>query len=211
MKNNSPHTTIKNIIFDYGDIFINLDKQGAMENALKLFKVTAFTPAMLHTNEQYEMGLITTLEFLTFYELQFPFASQKDIISAWNCILKDFPKHRLQFIKDISQQYRCFLLSNTNQMHIDWIKEDWGMELYNEFKSHFEVFYLSHEMKMRKPNADIFEFVLSKHQLKPEETLFIDDTKENTDTAHQLGMHTWNLNPENEDVVDLLKVKSDLF
>jgi len=202
---------IKNIIFDFGDIFINLDKKGAMENALQLFQVKTFTPQMVHTNAQYEMGLITTLEFLTFYELQFPFASQKDIIHAWNILLKDFPKHRLQFIKDISKKYRCFLLSNTNEMHIDWIKNDWGIDLYNEFKANFEVFYLSHEMKMRKPNANIFEFVLQENNLKPQETLFIDDTQENTDAANKLGIHTWHLNPETEDVVDLFIHKPLLF
>ncbi len=202
---------IKNLIFDFGDIFINLDKKRAMENALQLFQVDTFTPQMIHTNEQYEKGLISTLEFLTFYELQFPFASQEEIIHAWNILLKDFPKHRLQFIKDVSQKYRCFLLSNTNEMHIDWIKNDWGIDLYNEFKNCFEVFYLSHKMKMRKPNADIFEFVLQKHHLKPEETLFIDDTKENTDTASTLGIHTWNLNPDTEDVIDLFTLQAHLF
>ncbi len=202
---------IKNIVFDFGDIFINLDKVSAMENALQLFQVKTFTPAMIHTNNQYEMGLITTLEFLTFYELQFPFANQKDIIHAWNILLKDFPKQRLQFIKNISKKYRCFLLSNTNEMHIDWIKNDWGIDLYNEFKDCFEVFYLSHEMNMRKPNANIFEFVLQENNLKPQETLFIDDTQENTNAANKLGIHTWHLNPETEDVVDLFIHKPLLF
>ncbi len=202
---------IKNLIFDFGDIFINLDKKGALENALQLFKIKTFTPEMIHTNKQYEMGLITTQDFLNFYELQFPFTTQKNIINAWNILLKDFPEHRLQFIKDVCKKYRCFLLSNTNEMHIDWIKNDWGMELYNEFKVCFEVFYLSHEMKMRKPNATIFEYVLEKHQLNPKETLFIDDTQENTDTAQKLGIHTWHLNPEKEDVSSLFTVKNNLF
>ena len=202
---------IKNIIFDFGDIFINLDKVGALTRALELFKVTELTPEMLQTNIDYEKGLISTEKFIDFYTTTFPHVSKKNICDAWNCILLDFPRHRLEFIKRINSQYRCFLLSNTNEMHINWIKNDWGMELYTEFKTCFEAFYLSHEMNMRKPNANIYEFVLEKHQLKPAETLFIDDTKENTDTTTKLGIHSWNLTPGKEDVSELLTIKSHLF
>ena len=86
---------------------------------------------------------------------------------------------------------------------------EWNV--YNEFKSCFEVFYLSHEMNLRKPNANIFEFVLTKHQLNPKDTLFIDDTKENTDAAAELGMQVWNINPEKDDVIELFTTQKILF
>ena len=94
-------------------------------------------------------------------------------------------------------------MSNTNEIHIDWVKEDWGMERYDEFKSCFEKFYLSHEIHLRKPNTDIYEFVLSENQLKPDETFFIDDTKVNTDAASAIGIKTWNIDPRNEDITNL--------
>ena len=99
------------------------------------------------------------------------------------------------------------LLSNTNDLHISWIIKDWGVELYDEFKNCFEQFYLSHEIGLRKPNANIYEFVLSENNLKAEETFFIDDTYENTYSAQMLGIKTWNIQPETEDVVDLLAQK----
>jgi putative hydrolase of the HAD superfamily len=202
---------IKNIIFDFGDIFINLDKVGAMTTISKLLDITELTPEMAQTNMAYEKGLISTEAFISFYTKKYPHIPKQDIIDSWNCLLLDFPQHRLDFIKKISTQYRCFLLSNTNEMHIDWIKNDWGIELYNEFKNCFEEFYLSHEMNMRKPDTNIYEFVLQQHGLNATETLFIDDTKENTDTTIKLGIHSWNLIPEKEDVVDLFTLKSDLF
>lgn len=202
---------VKNIIFDFGDIFINLDKVGAMATALKQFDIPELTSEMVQINMDYEKGLITTEAFINFYSTAYPEIPKFKIIEAWNCILLDFPLFRLDFIKKISKNYRCFLLSNTNEMHIEWIKNDWGMELYNEFKNCFEVFYLSHEMNMRKPDAEIYNFVLQQHQLVPEETLFIDDTKENTDTTSMLDMHSWNLTPGKEDIVDLLTLKKDLF
>lgn len=202
---------IKNIIFDFGDIFINLDKEGAMNNALKLFAVNQLTPEMVQVNMNYEMGLINTKDFINFYRVAYPNLSIKEITNAWNCILLDFPQHRLEFIKSATKNYRCFLLSNTNEMHIDWIKNDWGSKLYTEFKTCFEQFYLSHEINMRKPNTDIYEFVLNQNNLIATETLFIDDTTENTESAATLGMHTWNLTPRKEDVVDLFSIKTELF
>ncbi|MGB0896396.1 MAG: HAD family hydrolase [Flavobacteriaceae bacterium] len=202
---------IKNIIFDFGDIFINLDKTGAMSAALELFNVPELTPEMLHINMRYEKGLLSTTEFIQFYTTTFPNTTKEQVVQAWNHILLDFPLHRLEFLKKVSTQYRCFLLSNTNEMHIDWIKNDWGPELYNEFKACFDTFYLSHEMHMRKPDAEIYKYVLDTHQLIPQETLFIDDTKENTDTTERLHIHSWNLTPGKEDVTELFTIKSELF
>jgi len=202
---------IKNIIFDFGDIFINLDKTGAIKSALDLFDISELTPEMILINMEYEKGLISTDAFIKFYTTAYPRISKKKIIDTWNCMLLDFPLHRLNFIKETSEKYRCFLLSNTNEMHIDWIKNDWGLVLYNEFKNCFEQFYLSHEMNMRKPDANIYEFVLDENSLIATETLFIDDTKENTDSSTALGIHSWNLTPGKEDVVDLFKIKNTLF
>jgi len=206
-----PTDGIKNIIFDFGDIFINLDKTGAIKSALELFELSELTPEMIHVNIDYEKGLISTEAFIKFYTTTCPHISETSIIESWNCMLLDFPLHRLDFIKEVSKKYRCFLLSNTNEIHIDWIKNDWGMALYNEFKNCFEQFYLSHEINMRKPDANIYEYVLNENNLIATETLFIDDTKENTDASTALGIHSWNLTPGKEDVTDLFKIKKTLF
>lgn len=202
---------IKTIIFDFGDVFINLDKVGALELALHQFKLEAFTEDMLRINEQYEMGLISNDEFLNFYNTAFPEHSTEKILDIWNAILKDFPHHRLEFLKELAESnaYKLILLSNTNDLHIEFVKS--YVPFFNEFKSYFNVFYLSHEIHLRKPNANIYEFVLNENNLKADETLFVDDTTENTDAAQKLGIHTWNINPVTEDVTTLFKTKKDLF
>ncbi|WP_299709484.1 HAD-IA family hydrolase [uncultured Tenacibaculum sp.] len=195
---------IKNIIFDFGDVFINLDKQ-ATYVALAKLGVTEISDSMMKVYFDYEMGLITTQEFVNYFHEEFKI--EKDaLIDAWNAILLDFPLHRLKFLKELatSNKYRLFLLSNTNDLHISWIQNDWGDALYNEFKSYYEQFYLSHEINLRKPNTNIYQFVLDENNLVPEETFFIDDTKENTDAANTLGIKVWNIIPGEEDVVDLL-------
>lgn len=198
---------IKNIIFDFGDIFINLDKPATLRELAKL-GVTDISESMMKVYHQYEMGLISTDEFVGYFHNEFGIAKE-DLIRSWNAILLDFPKERLQFIKELSasKKYRLFLLSNTNDLHISWIQNDWGSELYNEFKNCFEQFYLSHEIHFRKPNADIYEFVLQENNLVAEETLFIDDTKENTDSANELGIHVWNLIPGEDEVTELFTKK----
>ena len=62
---------IKTLIFDFGDVFINLDKQGAMNNALRLFRMDVFEDDMISTNMQYEIGGISTTEFIRFYKNKF--------------------------------------------------------------------------------------------------------------------------------------------
>lgn len=195
---------IKNIIFDFGDIFINLDKQGTYKALAKL-GVTEITEEMMAVYKTYEKGLMTTKEFIEFFHNKFDLDKQ-DLVDAWNAVLLDFPERRLGFLKQLAKEnkYRLFLLSNTNDLHIKWIQNSIGNDFYNEFKDCFEQFYLSHEIHYRKPNADIYEFVLSENQLVAKETLFIDDTKENTDSASKLGIHVWNLNPEKEDINELL-------
>ncbi|EPR70646.1 Haloacid dehalogenase-like hydrolase [Winogradskyella psychrotolerans RS-3] len=202
---------IKTLIFDFGDVFINLDKQGAMQNALNLFNIDIFDADTIETNELYEVGKISTAEFIQFYKTKFSKISETNLIDAWNYILKDFPNHRLDFIKDLARQkdYKLILLSNTNDMHIDFIKAN--VPFFEDFKNCFDKFYLSQEIQLRKPNTDIFEFVLKQNNLIANECLFIDDTKANTDTAKSMGFHTWNIDETKEDITTLFETNKELF
>ena len=198
---------IKNIIFDFGDIFINLDKKATYSELEKL-GVSKITDEMIDVAYRYERGLISTDEFIRFFNKKFK-VDKEDLVFAWNSILLDFPARRLVFLKALvkSKKYRLFLLSNTNDLHISSVKKSLGTEFYNEFKSCFEQFYLSHEIHFKKPDTAIYEFVLNENCLIADETLFIDDLKENTDAANKLGIHTWNLIPGKEDITELFTKK----
>ena len=198
---------IKNIIFDFGDIFINLDKKATYSELEKL-GVSKISDEMIDVAYRYERGLVYTDEFIRFFNKKFK-VDKEDLVFAWNSILLDFPARRLVFLKALvkSKKYRLFLLSNTNDLHISSVKKSLGTEFYNEFKSCFEQFYLSHEIHFKKPDTAIYEFVLNENCLIADETLFIDDLKENTDAANKLGIHTWNLIPGKEDVTELFTKK----
>lgn len=196
---------IKTIVFDFGDVFLNLDKQ-ATKVALEKYGISEFSAEMKQKNEAYEMGLIPTKDFIGYYTGKFPQLSEEDFIAAWNSILLDFPKHKLSFLQQLADEniFQLILLSNTNELHIQWVEEH--IPFFSEFKACFDAVYLSHEIEMRKPNKDIYEFVLRNHDRKPEEVLFIDDTTENTEAAAKLGIQVWNIKPRMEDVVDLFAI-----
>lgn len=201
---------IKTIVFDFGDVFINLDKTATLRE-LKRWEIEDFHEELKTINFDYEVGRITSEEFINRFRSKYAHLEEKDITSSWNAILVDFPQYRLEFLEKLAaeKRFQLILLSNTNDIHIDWVKEN--VLFFEEFKACFDAFYLSQEIYLRKPDSEIFEFVLQRHQLKPQEVLFIDDTKENTDAAAALGIHTWNIDPVTEDVTQLFTVKKDLF
>lgn len=202
---------INTIIFDFGNVFVNLDIEAAHKYALETFQIESLSEEMLGFNNFYEQGLISTDEFLEFYSDNFPKLSKEELIDIWNFMLKDFPKSRLDFLKAIqhSSKYKLILLSNTNALHINYIKDH--VSFYEEFKNCFDAFYLSHEINLVKPNQDIFEFIINENELKAEECLFIDDNQDNINTANTLKIKTWHINPETEDVINLYEIKKDLF
>jgi putative hydrolase of the HAD superfamily len=193
---------IKQIIFDFGDVFLNLDKQATSRELQKLGTLH-FSPEMEMINKQYEKGLISTDKFVKFYQTQFPNSTASDLKKAWNAILLDFPLYRLEFLEQISKKYVIYLLSNINDLHIKEIIKVLDDSFYQRFIACFKKVYFSHEINMRKPDATIFEYVLKDNNLKAEDTFFVDDTKENTETAKKLGLQVWHINPNNDDVINL--------
>lgn len=201
---------IKTIIFDFGDVFLDLDK-AATKRELERHEISDFSEEILQKNREYEMGLLSSEEFIDSYCTTYPQLTSEAFTTSWNAILLKFPEHRLKFLQDLQKEgkYKLILLSNTNDIHIDWVKEN--ISFFEEFKECFDAFYLSQEINLRKPEHSIYQFVLEQHDLKPAETLFIDDTPENTKAAAELGIHTWNIDPSKEDVVDLFTIKKELF
>lgn len=195
---------IRNIIFDFGDVFINLDKEIVFREMQKMGG-GGLTPKLRALNDSYEIGGISSREFIAQLKSHFPGALPSKITAIWNAMLLDFPNKRLEFIENLAREnkYRLFLLSNTNALHIAHVEQIMGTEKFNRFKYSFEQFYLSHEIQLKKPNIEIFEFVLQENDLRADETLFIDDTKENTDAAQVSGIKTWHLLVGQEDIIDL--------
>ena len=197
---------IDTIIFDFGDIFINLDKE-ATPLALKKIGLKEWNSNLDTLNLDFEKGKISEMEFIMGLQNYIPNASIHQIREAWNAILLDFPLYRLEFLQMLSQKYRLFLLSNTDSIHIERFQHKAGISFYRDFYQCFEKVYFSYELGMRKPESAIFEFVIKEHNLLPKNTLFVDDNLQNIESADKLGLQVWHLQKGEEDVIDLFANK----
>ena len=197
---------INTIIFDFGDVFINLEKEASIEEFRKL-GLDGPNEELLAYNDLFEKGKITELQFIETFQKYIPNASIEEVRKAWNASIGDFPLHRLEFLQMLSNKYRLFLLTNTDSIHINRFEHKVGMSFYSDFYRCFEKVYYSYEMGMRKPDPEIFNTLIRKHDLSPKRTLFVDDKKSNTDIAENLGLHVWNLKVGEEDVVQLFEQK----
>jgi glucose-1-phosphatase len=188
--------SLKNIIFDLGAVLIDVDYHKTA-NAFKNLGVTNFDEmySQFAANpifQQLEMGLITEDEFYQDFNasIEKPLTVAQ-INFAWNEILLDWRKASVLFLGEINQHYNIYLLSNTNIIHqkafFKTLQKEVNLPTINHF---FKKAYYSHEVHLRKPNADIFEFVLQDAGIVAAETLFIDDSYNNIDTANTLGFKT---------------------
>ena len=187
---------IKNIIFDLGGVVINLDYNITIAEFKKLGIVDFEVFFTKHSQfDKLERGRISGKQFVAELKKYLPDSvSDQQVIGAWNAMLLDFPLERAELLAKLKTQYRTFLLSNTNELHLDChsklLQKEHGI---NDLSSFFEKQYFSHIVGMRKPDAEIYEFVLNENGLKPEETLFIDDNIKNIEGAVRCGIRSLHL------------------
>lgn len=192
---------IKNIIFDYGNVIFKIDFAKAQQ-AFTDLGIENIDAIFAHAGQnelfdQMDKGIITAAEFRDGVREMAGISTLTDeqIDTAWNSLLIGVPKGNHEVLLRLKNKYRTFLLSNNNEIHyasiLAYLKNEYHVEDNSIF---FEKDYYSHLMGMRKPNKDIFEFVLNEQGLKPEETLFIDDSPQHLETANSLGIKTLLLN-----------------
>lgn len=191
-------TNIKNIILDLGGVIINLDIQQPFDAFKKLFadNYLEIEAAFKEVNlfNKFEVGKVTAEEFILFFLNRHPNLTPKQVVAIWNSMLLDIPKERIVLIRKLALKYNVFLLSNTNEIHLtqinNYLFDTYGITSINSL---FKKAYFSHEVGFRKPDAEIFKFVLNENKLNPSETLFIDDSIEHIQSANQLGIITKHL------------------
>ncbi|QYS90344.1 HAD family phosphatase [Flavobacterium covae] len=201
---------INNIIFDFGNVFMNLNKKACLE-ALKKLGLSEWDDHFEKINQDFEKGKISEVHFLIELKKRMPSASIDDIRIAWNATINDFPLSRLEFLQKLSHRYKLYLLSNIDEIRIAKFEHRVGMTFAREFYQCFEKVYFSSEIGFRKPEKEAFEFILKKHELTPKRTLFVDHEKQNIEIASSLGMHVWHLQIEKEEVTNLLSKKEIPF
>lgn len=200
---------IQNVIFDLGGVIINLDQSRTIEAFSRASDISfrgIYDGKDQELFHAFEMGKVSPVEFYKEIRRQIGFkGSEIELANAWNTMLLDVPEERLEALVEMKHNYNTFLLSNTNEPHIEAIE----LELENEhgiknFDDYFDKVYYSCRIGMRKPDKEIFELVLNGNKLKPEETVFIDDSPQHVKAAGELGINAFLLQ-KNMSVNDLLK------
>lgn len=192
---------LKNIIFDLGGVLLNIDynktKLSFEELGFNDFNnmYTQYSADMLFSD--LETGKISNEKF---YDYLVKKAGgkidQQQINRAWNAMLLDFRQESLEFLEQLSQKYTLYLLSNTNAIHLAAFNVIFTRETGKEsLNTYFTKAYYSNQIGLRKPNTDVFDFVLQDAGIKSEESLFIDDSFNNIETAKKMGFKTHLLLP----------------
>lgn len=201
----------KNIIFDLGGVILNIDYSKTIK-AFKALGIDDFDTLYTQASQSLlfdhiEKGEITPEIFLA--ELQQhlpPGTSMIEIENAWNAMLLNLPQKRLDLLEKLKRKYNTVLLSNTNAIHIaSFLKRIQKENKIQSLDAYFDHVYFSCEMKLRKPDPEIFELVCKEQGYSPSETLFIDDSVQHIQGAQNIGLNAYWLN--NKELVDLFDMQ----
>jgi len=189
----------KNIIFDLGGVLLDLDVSKTHEAFSRLSGIPASIIKETLSGStlflDYEKGLVSDSDFRDEARKALTINCSDEVFDhAWNAMLGDLPKHRLDFLSSLRKDFNVFLLSNTNNIHLTHfsanVKQATGGILLDEF---FTKAYYSHLLKMRKPDDEIFEYVLTQHNLDAKQTIFLDDNLFNLQGANNVGISTFHV------------------
>ncbi len=191
----------KNIIFDLGGVLLDIDFQKSID-AFKTLGIENFGDMFSQFKadelfEKLETGEISEADFYSAIKQRTALAiTDEEITHAWNSLILHFRTESLAFLEKLSSNYKLYLLSNTNSIHLTCFKklfiQETGKALLDAY---FTKAWYSNEIGLRKPGTEVFEFVLQQENLKAAETLFIDDTLSNIEAAKKLGFKTHHLLP----------------
>lgn len=183
----------RNVIFDLGEVLLDLAIQNTITRFSELSGQTPEQVKKIYTSSEvflnYEKGLIDDEAFRSganqLFSTNIP---DNHFDEIWNGMLYNLSVERLELLNNLADQYRLFLLSNTNEIHIRRFTEISLAVSARSLESYFEKTYYSSRIKMRKPDKEIFEYVLSENNLIPQETIFLDDNVDNIAAAQALGI-----------------------
>lgn len=187
--------SIKTIVFDLGGVILDL----AVDKTIAAFATLArISPekatSIFHTSPEfniYEKGGMTDQQFRDFLKFAYtPNSTDREIDNAWNQMLRAIPVVKLELLETLKKRHHVLLLSNTNEIHLQYINGNLLPADSTGLDQYFHRAYYSHRMMKRKPDAEIFEQVLRENNLIPEQTLFLDDNLMNIKGAESVGIKT---------------------
>ncbi|MCC8087844.1 MAG: HAD family phosphatase [Rikenellaceae bacterium] len=202
---------INNIIFDLGGVLIDIYPERTVEAFGKLCgeKITMEDIFPQHGSIflEYELGNVTNEEFAEGIRTVCGYEGVNDneIFYAWCALIGGPDPRRFALLEQIGKKYRIFVLSNTNDKHIERVHEVMKDKLPGKkFEDYFEHCFYSQDLHLHKPDKEIYMEVITETGIIPEETLFVDDREGNFSGAIEAGLRTYHLTG-GEKITDLFK------
>jgi HAD superfamily hydrolase (TIGR01509 family) len=191
---------IRNIIFDLGGVLLNIDPKKTIEAFGKLgMEQLVGDKGLSYDHEIFylmEQGKITSDEFRNGVRELLPNqVSYKEIDSAWTAMLLDFPTVRVKLVKNLHKDFKIYLFSNTNAIHVAKYQSIFRNQHGFEVSTLFEKDFYSNEIGYRKPSAESYQEIIRLSGIDPEESLFIDDSLQNVESAMVSGLKGFWLEP----------------
>jgi glucose-1-phosphatase len=183
----------QNLIFDLGGVIINIEMSNTV---LEFSRITGKSVEeiserikALQIYYRYEVG---ELDDLSFRELIRGFigsdVDDQTIDKAWNALLLDIPAERIQVLKKLKKSHKLFLLSNTNPIHFKEVENILRRTTGDSFYTLFDKLYLSYDIRLIKPEKEVYKYVLNDQNIKAADSVFIDDNLINVEAASDLGI-----------------------
>ncbi len=193
---------IRHIIFDLGNVLIDVYPEKAVQEFARhcranIEEFKQFYLSELHLG--FMGGRFNIEEFYQIMNKKFPCdLSPEKFYSIWELVIGDLKDGVAQIIEGLEKNYILSICSNTDPWH--WNKAMKEIPLLKKF----QYYFLSFEMKMNKPDPQVFQHILNKLQVKGHECVFVDDTLENIKAAQTFGIQTiWSSEPN--DIKNKLK------
>jgi glucose-1-phosphatase len=184
---------IKTIFYDLGNVLVTVDGKKAVQALRERCEVSprGIATCLIQSGyEQYELGLVSTEGFFRGLKDALGFdGTIEELGQICSDIFAPIPRN-IELAYATSKRYQVGILSNTNQVHIDFISRQFDLLDF------FTVRVYSYQEGVRKPDTRIYERAAQKYQAAPEQILFIDDLAENVQTARALNWKVIQYRPE---------------
>ncbi|MGA2268395.1 MAG: HAD family phosphatase [Bryobacteraceae bacterium] len=177
----------KAVIFDLGKVLVYFDFQRGFQalegfcphTAAEIRQRLAATDLV----ERFETGLIEPHDFVADLSRILDLDVEYDrFCRLWSSIFTD-PLIPEAMLEGLAARYRLLLLSNTNAIHFEMIRENYPLLL-----RHFHERILSYEVHAMKPRREIFQAAMERSGCRPEECFYTDDIAAYVEAAQRLGI-----------------------
>ncbi|HBJ78280.1 MULTISPECIES: HAD family hydrolase [Fusobacterium] len=178
---------IKNIIFDLGNVLIKYSPESFLEKNVKKERQEKFIATVFKSKEWLELdrGTLSYEDAIEKFAEIIP-EDRENLEKLFKNNIMDCLapiEENIEILKKLKKKgYNLFVLSNFHRPAFEQVQKEW------EFFDEFDGGVISCYCHLLKPNQRIYELLLARYGLIPEETLFIDDTKINVEKAEKIGM-----------------------